>query len=331
MAVTKPFRSGFYLGRRLLATLLASVSLLSLFAGCQSILATPESSVVPASITEKSLKTASLDPKDAMYPTTLELDKDLFKFLTPSNDRDWTPEQAVLTTVDFHGDRATVHNIRDCQWRREDDFTLARYNRTFDLKQLKTVDFIVVPFSDIPGVGHTMLSFGFADGDYLAVSVEIRKEHGEEFNPIAGLFRQYELIYVVAAERDVIQKRVNCDLSDVYVYRSTATPEQARLLFDDVMQRVDGLANKPEFYDTLTNNCTTNIRRHINHLKSGLVPYDYHVLLPGYSDELAYNLDLIEHHGSYAQTRQRARVNEAAYIHRNSADFSQAIRRQEEN
>jgi hypothetical protein len=312
-----------------LGTFVAVVSTVLFLAGCQGVSTTPESSVVPASITEKSLKTASPDPRDAMYPTTLELDKNLFRFLTPSNDRDWAPEQAVLTTVDFSDDRATVHNIRDCRWRSEDDFTLARYDRTFDLKQLKTVDFIVVPFSEIPGIGHTMLSFGFEDGDYLAVSVEIRKQRGEQFNPVAGFFRQYELIYVVASERDVISKRVICDLSDVYVYRSVATPEQARMLFDDVMRRVDGLAKTPEFYDTLTNNCTTNIRRHINHLKSGLVPYDYHVLLPGYSDELAYNLDLIEHHGSYAQTRQRARVNEAAYIYRESADFSQAIRRHE--
>ena len=106
------------------------------------------------------------------------------------------------------------------------------------------------------------------------------------------------------ARRD--PERVTCDRSDVYLYRSTATPEQARELFVDVMHRVDKLTRSPEFYDTLTNNCTTNIRNHVNHLKPDEVPYDYRVLLPGLSDELAYDLGLIEHHGSYAETRLRA-------------------------
>ena len=121
-----------------------------------------------------------------------------------------------------------------------------------------------------------------------------------------GFFQQYGLMYVVASERDVIQRRVNCDLSDVFLYRSTATPEQARKLFLDVMRRVNKLAREPEFYDTLTNNCTTNIRNHINHLKPDEIPYDYRVLLPGYSDRLAYDLGLIERHGSYEETRLRA-------------------------
>ena len=204
---------------------------------------------------------------------------------------------------------------------------MSYYDKTFDLDELRSVDFIVVPFNETPSLGHTMLSFGFEDGEHLAVSVEIRKERGQKFSAIGGFFRQYELIYVVASERDVIQKRVNCDRSDVYLYRSTATPEQARELFVDVMRRVNKLAKSPEFYDTLTNNCTTNIRNHVNHLKPDEVPYDYRVLLPGFSDELAYDLGLIEHHGSYAETRLRARVNYQAYLHRNDPLFSQAIRR----
>ena len=201
---------------------------------------------------------------------------------------------------------------------------MAYYDKTFDLDKLTSVDFIVVPFNETPSLGHTMLSFGFDDEDYLAVSVEIRRERGEEFSPIKGFFQQYELMYVVADERDVIQKRVNCDLSDVYLYRSTATPEQARTLFKDVMRRVNKLAREPEFYDTLTNNCTTNIRNHINHLKPDEVPYDYRVLLPGYSDRLAYDLGLIERHGSYEETRLRAKVNYQAYLHRDAPDFSRA-------
>jgi hypothetical protein len=264
--------------------------------------------------------------QEAMLPS-LKLNDDLVKSLKPSNERDWVPEQAVLANAEIKGNQATVHNIRDCQWRSVDDFTVAHYDKTFDLDKLTSVDFIVVPFNETPSLGHTMLSFGFEGGDYLAVSVEIRKERGEAFHAISGFFQQYEIIYVVASERDVIERRVACDLCDVYVHRSTATPQQARKLFLDVLGRVNKLAKSPEFYDTLTNNCTTNIRNHINHLKPDEVPYDYRVLLPGYSDRLAYDLGLIERHGSYEETRLRARVNYQAYLYRDDPAFSQKIRR----
>ena len=265
-------------------------------------------------------------PQDAMLPT-LKLNQDLVKSLKPSNDRDWVPEQAVLASANIEGNLVTVHNIRDCRWRSFGDFTISHYDKTFDLDKLTAVDFVVVPFNETPSLGHTMLSFCFDDKDYLALSVEIRKERGEAFNPINGFFQQYELIYVLASEQDVIQRRVNCDLSDVYLYRATATPKQARKLFLDVVERANKLAKDPEFYDTLTNNCTTNIRNHINHLKPNEIPYDYRVLLPGYSDRLAYDLGLIERHGSYDETRLRARVNYQAYLNRDDPAFSQKIRR----
>jgi hypothetical protein len=264
--------------------------------------------------------------QEAMFPT-LTLNDDLFKSIRPSNNRDWTPEQAALARAEFQGGQVTVRNIRNCRWRSLDDFDVAYADKTFDLDKLASVDYIVVPFNDLPSVGHTMLSFGFDDGDHLAVSVEIRKERGEAYSPVKGFLRQYELIYVVASERDVIQRRVNCELCDVYLYRSTATPKQTRDLFVDVMRRVNKLARQPEFYDTLTNNCTTNIRNHINHLKPDKIPYDYRVLLPGNSDRLAYDLGLIEHRGSYEETRAAARVNYVAYLHRDDPAFSRAIRR----
>jgi hypothetical protein len=265
-------------------------------------------------------------PREAMLPT-LQLNPDLLKSLKPSNRRDWTPEQAVLANAEVKGNEVTVHNIRDCHWRSADDVAVGYYDKTFDLRKLNSVDFIVVPFNETPSLGHTMLSFGFDGDDYLAISVEIRKERGEAYSAVKGFFQQYEIIYVVADERDVIQKRVNCDLCDVYLYRATATPKQARQLFLDVMRRVNKLGKEPEFYDTLTNNCTTNIRNHINRLKPDEVPYDYRVLLPGYSDRLAYDLGLIERYGSYEETRLRARVNYQAYLHRDDPAFSQAIRR----
>ncbi|MBN1394669.1 MAG: DUF4105 domain-containing protein [Pirellulales bacterium] len=263
--------------------------------------------------------------EEAVFPS-LKLNEDLVKSLKPSNHRNWISEQSAPAHASIDGDHITVYDIRDCRWSAYDDVVIDYYDKSFDLNKIESVDFIVVPFNETPSLGHTMISFGFEDGEHLAVSVEIRRERGEAFSPIKGFFQQYELMYVVASERDLIQKRVICDLCNVYLYRSTATRGQVRDLFLDVMRRVNELYEKPEFYDTLTNNCTTNIRDHINNLTPDRVPYDYRVLLPGYSDHLAYDLGLIERHGSYEQTRFRARVNYLAYLHRADPFFSRAIR-----
>jgi hypothetical protein len=264
--------------------------------------------------------------QEAMFPT-LKLNEDLFRSFTPSNHRNWVPEQAVLATAEFHGSQVTVHNIRNCRWYSPTDFTVAHYDKTYDLNDLRSVDFIVVPFNEMPALGHTMLSFCFGDQGYLAVSVEMRKEQGQEISETGSVLQQYGLIYVVADERDVILKRVSCDLSGVYLYRSRATPKEAKILFKDVMRRVNQLAGKPEFYDALTNNCATNIRDHVNRLYPNEIPYDYRVLLPGYSDELAYDLGLVDHHGSFAETRLQASINYQAYLYRDDPDFSAQIRK----
>ena len=245
----------------------------------------------------------------------------------PSNERPWSPDQAVLSTADLDGELVKVHNIRNCTYRTTEDYTVSHYDKDFKLADLETVDFIVVPFPDMPTISHTMLSFGFAGRDYLAVSVEIRKEKGEAYDPIKGFLRQYEIMYVVGDERDLIGLRTNYRLNDVYVYRANATPAQTRALFLDVMGRVNKLAAEPEFYNTITNNCTSNIAQHINHLVPGKVPYDLRVFLTGNSDKLAYELGLLKTDASFEEARLHARVNELAYINRESPDFSTRIRR----
>ena len=266
-------------------------------------------------------------PQPTLALKPVELNPDFTKPLAPSNNRDWTPDQAVMPWAEIDGQRMTVHNIRRCEYRSADDYDVAWFDQAFDLERLESVDFIVVPFNDLPGVAHTMLSFGFDDGQQLGVSVEIRKERGEAYSPVRGFLRQYELMYVVADEQDLILKQALHYLCDVYVYRSTATPAQARDLLVDVMGRANELRRKPEFYNTLTNNCTTNIRQHVNRLVPGRVPYDWRVLLPGYSDRMAYDLGLIRSVGSFADTRARAKVNYLAYRHESAPDFSRKIRR----
>jgi hypothetical protein len=264
-------------------------------------------------------------PDEPLLPTP-ELNGDLFKAIAPSNQRDWRPDQAQMATVAFHGNQVTIHNIRHATYRSVDDCTVKYYDKTFDLGKLTSVDFIMVPFNEMPSLAHTMISFGFEGRDYVGVSVETRKERGQTYGALKGFLRQYELIYVIADEEDLILRRVLFDQSDVYLYPTRATPAQARSLWMDVMRRVNKLSRQPEFYNTLTNNCTTNIRNHINHLVPNEVPYDYRVLLPGDSDKLAYDLGLLKTDASFEQTRLRARVNYLAYVHREDPDFSAKIR-----
>lgn len=247
-----------------------------------------------------------------------------------SNERNWSLDQAVLPSAEFSKDRkqVTVRNVRACEYRSSDDYTVKHYDKTYDLTKLTTVDFVRVPFPEMPELAHTMLSFGFDDKDYVGVSVEIRKEQGETYNPALAAMNKYEIMYVVGDERDLIGLRTNFRLNDVYIYPTKATPEQTRRLFEHVLARVNKLKDKPEFYNTLTNNCTTNIARHINELVPGKIPpLDYRVLMPGYSDRLAYDLGLLNTPYSFEETRRAARVTDLAYQYREDPNFSQAIRR----
>jgi len=233
----------------------------------------------------------------------------------------------VLSHVEFEGDRAKVYNVRNCNYITETDYQVRHYDKSLDLNDLTSVDFIVVPFIETETLAHTMLSFGFADGYQLVVSAEVRLEKGETYSALPGNARKYELIYVVADERDIIPLRTEHRDVEVFLYRTTATPQQARTLFVDVMRRVNRLYHEPEFYNILTNNCTTNIVGHINRLFPGKVPADYRTVLPGYADELAYELGLIDTDVPLKEARRRAKINAAAARYAGREDFSQSIRR----
>jgi len=248
------------------------------------------------------------------------------RLLTPSHDRDWSLDLAVLPYADIGDDHVIVRNIRNCAYESDTDFAVNYYDKRFDLQQIRSVDFITVPFKETPSLAHTMLSFGFADGERVVVSAEARLEKGEKYSPVLGELRQFELMYVVADERDAILRRTKHRDVDVYVYRTIATPDQSRELFMDVMQRVNELAEVPEFYDTLSNNCTTNIVRHLNHLRPGRIPYDVRVLLPGFSDGLAYELGLLDTSLPFEEARRRARVTDIANRSAGAPNFSARIR-----
>ena len=249
--------------------------------------------------------------------------------IRPSNDRDWSPDQAVLPWAEFDGRRAQVHNIRNIHYRSVSDYDVAHYDRTFDLDRLETVWFMVEPFAEFGGAAHTLLSFGFAGDEYVSISVELRKERGEEFSPWKGLLRRYELMYVVGDERDLLGLRANHRRDDVYLYPARAPRQRVEAVFVSMLERANRLRREPEFYNTLTSTCTTNIVRHVNQLVPGRVPWSYKILLPGYADELAHDIGLLATDLPLAEARRRFRINERAARYAGRDDFSAGIRRLE--
>ncbi len=233
---------------------------------------------------------------------------------------------AVLPSARIHGDRVQIYDVRNCTYLDEDSYVLKYEDRTYDLNDIQTLDFIICPFANSPSLAHTMMSFGFRDGRYLGVSVEARLEEGESFSAVGGAIRQFEIMYVVADERDLIQLRTEVRNSDVYVYRCRATPAEVRAMFVDVLKRVNTLRKHPEFYDTLDSNCTTNIIAHFNHVRPGAIPWQPGSLLTGYADWEAYRLGLLVDYGSFEETRRRAHVNDLARRHAEELQFSTLIR-----
>ena len=266
-------------------------------------------------------------PIERIVAPLAKVQEGMAEALEPSNDRRWAADMATLAYGEFDGNRVTVHNIRNCDYRTADDYTVRYYDKTFDLEKLESVDFIVVPFLASPGLAHVMMSFGFKRDDYLGLSVEIRREKGEKYFPLNGVLRQFELIYVIGDERDLIKQCTDVYLNGVYVYRSRLTRAEARALFVDVIQRANGLTQQPEFYNTFTNNCTTNIVRHVNRLGTHKLPYNQQVIFPGKFDQLLYEKGLIDTGAaSFEQARLRARVNRMAYLYADSPEYSAKIR-----
>lgn len=250
-----------------------------------------------------------------------------FVLVRPSNDRNWTVDQSRLPSAEVNGPLVTIRNIRNFSYRSTSDSTPAWYDKTFDLRKLDSLWFIVEPFEGFGGgAAHTFISFGFGPNDFVAISVEIRKEKGESFSALKGLLRQYEVMYVVADERDVVKLRSNFRKDDVYLYPVKATPEKRRALFLDMLARANRLRTEPEFYNTLTNTCTTNIVRHANTVAPRRVPFRLAILFPGYSDRLAYEIGLIDTTVPFEEVRKRYRINERAEKFADDPEFSRRIR-----
>lgn len=244
---------------------------------------------------------------------------------TPRNDRDWTLDQMILPSVDFEGDQITIHNIRNFTYTGETTYESGYYDRTYNLNELVSVDFIVEPLAPI-AIAHTFVSFGFSNGEYVALSVEIRKEKGESFSPLKGLFDQFELMYVIADERDVIKLRALHRKDTLYLYPVVVSKEKAKELFLNMLTRANTLRENPEFYNTLTSTCTTNIVDHINAISPNRVPWNLSLIFPKDSDMYAYDLGLIDTSIPFFELRGQSEINQYIEEYANHPDFSQKIR-----
>jgi len=244
--------------------------------------------------------------------------------ISPSHDRPWRPEVAVMPRAFIDGDRVRLTGVRNFDYRSRDDFTVRYEDRELQLSHLTALDFYVSYFMPGP-VGHTFLSFIFDNAPPVSISIETRPEVEEGFAPIASIFKQFELIYVVGDERDLVGHRTNYRHEAVYLYRLNTSPDDARRLLMVYMTRINELADRPEFYHLLTNSCTINIVRYAN--AAGRVGrLSIRHLLNGLVDGYLYYSGRIDTTLPFEELRRRSLINEAAQAADGAPDFSKRIR-----
>jgi hypothetical protein len=243
----------------------------------------------------------------------------------PSNDRDWAPDVARLPWAERHGDELVFHDVRDAEWTGPDTLTPRYVDRTVDLSRLLGADLFMCYWGS-PSIAHTIVSWEFEDVEPIAISIETRKRRGQEYSAVAGFFKQYELIYVVATERDLIRVRASHRGEEIYLYRLDAPPEAARALLLDYVDSINGLREQPKFYDALVHNCTTTIRRHVTHIDPGAPPFDWRMLVNGRGDELLYEHGRIDNSMPFEELRALSRVDGRARFADQDPAFSQRIR-----
>jgi hypothetical protein len=248
-----------------------------------------------------------------------------WRSLSPTNKADWQADVANEPWADVQGDEVTFHNVRNCDYRTEDDYTPHWETRTVHLSQTTGAD-ISFTYWGSPLIAHPLVSFRFADAPPLCFSIETRKKNGQTYSTIGGIYRQFTLIYVVADERDVIRLRTNYRKGEeVYLYRTTMSPAQVRERFLEYVDSVNTLREKPRWYNAITTNCTTSIRT--QHPPNERMPWDWRILLNGKGDEMLYEHQVFATDGlSFPELKARSLVNARARAANDSPDFSKVIR-----
>ena len=249
-----------------------------------------------------------------------------FLLLKPSNTRDWLPDVAQVPSVQIDGDRLTVHNVRNFDYRSETDYTPRWEDRTYDLSKIRGVDLMLVYWGS-PAIAHAMVSFEFEGDQHLAISIETRKEKSESYSALQGFFRQYELYYVFADERDVVRVRTHFRNEDVYLYRTNVAPEHARALLLTYARHANRLAEHPDWYNALTSNCATNVVAHLRESNpSSLARVNWEILLSGYAARKAYRNGRLDSSMPFEELQARSHVNAVARAADDDPNFAKAIR-----
>jgi len=243
----------------------------------------------------------------------------------PTQLKDWQPDVARTPHGEVRGDLLTLHDVRNFDYRSETDYTERWETRTYDLSKLRGGD-LFLSYWGSPAIAHTILSWDFEDGLPLAISIETRKDKSQQYSAIAGFFKQYELVYVAADERDLIRLRTNHRGEEVYLYRLTATPERARAILLDYLKSMNELVEHPVFYNAFTQNCTTTIRMHTKHVNPGAQPFDWRLLANGYIDQLLYERGNLDRSLPFPELRARSLIVATAKAADRDPEFSRRIR-----
>ena len=244
--------------------------------------------------------------------------------IPPSNTRDWQPDVARLPSAVIEGNRVTIRNVRNFAYPSPTAMVERWETRTYDLDTIVGFDMFLSTWG-APGIAHTISSWEFSDGQHLAISIETRKEKGEEYSALLGFFRQFELYYVVADERDVIGVRAGPRKEDLHLYRLRGSPAFARALLLDYLAEVNQLDQAPRWYNALTHNCTTQIRHHVDQIAPGN-PFDWRILANGYLDRLGYERGQINTSVPFEEVKRRSDITARARAADDREDFSKLIR-----
>lgn len=241
----------------------------------------------------------------------------------PSNSRNWVRDMQQLSSTSITDNKAIVNNVRNNLYRTTDDFDVLYYQGQYDISTLNKVYLITDPFGKL--ASHTMLSFEFTDGKRVVMSVEIRREVGEVFENFKGMFRGYELYFVWADEKDVIKLRTNYRKDNVYMYELDMAPENVQKLFVQALNRTNQVTDNPEFYNLISNNCTTNIAEMLQGVYNKKIIVDWRYLVPAYAEGLSMEYGLIKGN-SIEEVRVNHNISARATACGDCVDYSAAIR-----
>lgn len=245
--------------------------------------------------------------------------------ITPSNDRMWADDVARISNGTIDGNRVTLRNVRNFDWRSNSDYTQRWETRAYDLDRLTSVD-MIMSYWDGWAIAHMLISFGFDDGQHIAFSVEVRRRKNATYSELGGFFKRDGLSIIAADERDVIRVRTNIRGEDDYLYRIRMPLPAMRSLFIGYVEQAGRLLCTPRFYNTITVNCTMLVYHMMKRIV-GYLPWSYRLLFTGYLPAYVYRVGGLDQRYTLEELRALGRITDRARQADRSDSFSADIRR----